>query len=62
MRAPAIMRGSSNIQALAMKLPFAAGAPDSEMRDRLIVIRDTLVVLGIQIAFRAVMMLRRWNM
>jgi hypothetical protein len=25
------------------------------------VVRDTLVVLGIQIAFRVVMLLRRWN-
>lgn len=62
MRAPVIMRGSSNMQALAMKLPFAAGAGDSEMRDCLIVIRDTLIVLSIQIGFRAIMMLRRWNM
>lgn len=60
MRAPAIMRRSSNVQALAIKLPFGAG--DGEMRDLLILIRDTLIVLSIQIGFRAVMMLRRWNM
>ncbi|HKS83410.1 MAG TPA: hypothetical protein VJR23_18035 [Candidatus Acidoferrales bacterium] len=62
MRAPAIMHRSSNVQALAIKLPFAAGAGDGEMRDLLILIRDTLIVLSIQIGFRAVMLLRRWNM
>lgn len=31
------------------------------MRRRLEAVRDTLIVLGIQIVFRAMLALRRWN-
>jgi hypothetical protein len=31
------------------------------MRERLIAVRDTLLVLGLQIVFRVALMLRRWN-
>lgn len=42
----------------------AALAADFEgvaMREKLYVVRDTLIVLGLQLLFRAVMVLRRWN-
>jgi hypothetical protein len=31
------------------------------MRERMVAVRDTLIVLGLQLLFRAVMLLRRWN-
>jgi hypothetical protein len=31
------------------------------MRERLAIVRDTLIVLGMQMAFRAAMWLRRFN-
>ncbi|MGD0957679.1 MAG: hypothetical protein ABR953_12760 [Candidatus Acidiferrales bacterium] len=31
------------------------------MRHRLTVIRDTIVVLGLQVVFRATLILRSWN-
>ncbi len=45
--------------ATAIALP----AQDSEtsMRDAMVVVRDTIVVLAIQLAFRAGLLLRRWN-
>ena len=64
MSAPAVGPGFST-QAVALEIEMQSGltaAGSSEMRDRLIVIRDTLIVLGIQIAFRTGMLLRRWNM
>jgi hypothetical protein len=64
MSAPAVGPGfSTHAVALEIEVPggFSA-AGGSEMRDRLIVVRDTLIVLGIQIAFRMGLLLRRWNM
>lgn len=31
------------------------------MREKLVAVRDTMIVLGLQLVFRAFMMLRRWN-
>jgi hypothetical protein len=31
------------------------------MREKLVAIRDTMIVLGLQLVFRTVMLLRRWN-
>ena len=62
MSAPANTSGSSNAQAVALEIPFSVAAGENEMRERLIVIRDTLIVLGIQLAFRTGILLRRWNM
>jgi hypothetical protein len=52
-------RGSRGIAAVPRAI--AAGFEDEAMREKLAVVRDTLIVLGIQLVFRAVMMLRRWN-
>jgi hypothetical protein len=49
-----------NAEAIALAMPF----PQDEvvaMRARLEALRDTLIVLGLQIVFRAAMLLRRWN-
>jgi hypothetical protein len=34
---------------------------DVAMRKMLVAVRDTLIVLGLQLVFRAVMLVRRWN-
>jgi hypothetical protein len=34
---------------------------ETAMRERLIAVRDTMIVLGLQLVFRAVMLARRWN-
>jgi len=46
-----------------MKLPTALAArfEDVVMREKMALVRDTLIVLGLQLVFRAVMQLRRWN-
>jgi hypothetical protein len=59
---PANASASSNVQAVALEMPLSAAAGENEMRERLLVIRDTLIVLGIQLSFRAGILLRRWNM
>jgi hypothetical protein len=47
--------------AVAMALPYPATFEVTSIRERLTIVRDTLVVLGMQVAFRAVMILRRLN-
>jgi hypothetical protein len=53
---------SAGFQAVAVAMALPGRFDGSEMRERLIVLRDTLIVLGIQIAFRAGLLLRRWNL
>jgi hypothetical protein len=48
-------------KAVAAELPFSACFEDESMRDKLAAIRDTLIVIGLQVVFRAAMLLRRWN-
>lgn len=43
----------------SMSIPQAA--EESALSNRIRIIRDTILVLGIQIVFRATMVLRRWN-
>jgi len=45
--------------AVALLTPYALEA--TPVRERLTIVRDTLVVLGMQMAFRAVMILRQLN-
>lgn len=42
-------------------LPDAATAEEAPMREKLAAIRDTMIVLSLQLVFRTVMLLRRWN-
>jgi hypothetical protein len=42
-------------------MPFPDSMEGSEMRNRMRIVRDTLIVLGIQIVFRFTLLLRRWN-
>lgn len=45
----------------AQAMVLAAPPGKSSTRDKLEALRDTLAVLAIQIVFRAMLLLRRWN-
>jgi hypothetical protein len=42
-------------------MPIPDQSEDTALRDRMRNLRDTLLVLGLQIVFRATLALRRWN-
>jgi hypothetical protein len=50
-----------NREAVAAAMPFPESREAGLMRVRMEAVRDTLIVLGLQVVFRAMMMLRRWN-
>jgi hypothetical protein len=52
---------NAHSNALAVEMPFSAGSEETSMRDKFVAVRDTLVVLGLQVVFRVAMILRRWN-
>jgi hypothetical protein len=52
---------SADRNAPAELRPISAGVEGFSMREKLAAIRDTMIVLGLQIVFRIVMVLRRWN-
>jgi hypothetical protein len=41
--------------------PYTSLLEGTPMREKLTAIRDTMIVLGMQVVFRTVMLLRRWN-
>ena len=47
------------VVAAAIALPQQGMGP--AMREMMVVARDTMIVLMIQLAFRAMLLLRRWN-
>lgn len=46
---------------LRAQLSRASVLEETAMRQKLVAIRDTMIVLGLQLVFRTFMMLRRWN-
>ena len=50
-----------NREAVAAAMPFPESREEGLMRARMEAVRDTLIVLALQIVFRAMMFLRRWN-
>ncbi|MBZ5695636.1 MAG: hypothetical protein LAN36_09775 [Acidobacteriia bacterium] len=46
---------------MAIAIPYPAAFEEISMRERFVVVRDTLIVLGLQVVFRATMILRRLN-
>jgi hypothetical protein len=52
---------SSLGSAMVAGIPRSDFSEEMAMRNRMRVLRDTLLVLGIQIVFRAMLALRRWN-
>jgi hypothetical protein len=43
------------------EMALSTGLEETFMREKMTAARDTLIVLGLQLVFRAVMLLRRWN-
>lgn len=50
-------RGDARVDAM----PFPDGSEEMALRERMRNFRDTILVLGLQIIFRATLALRRWN-
>jgi hypothetical protein len=48
-------------EAVAIVQPFAGCSEDMYMGSRLAALRDTILVVGVQMVFRATLFLRRWN-
>ena len=42
-------------------MPFPENAKETAMHERMSALRDTLLVLGLQLVFRATLIMRRWN-
>jgi|HubBroStandDraft_6_1064221.scaffolds.fasta_scaffold7207043_1 hypothetical protein len=61
MSARAANRWNARPVAVAVALPYPAAMEFTQMREKLSVVRDTLVVLGMQVAFRVTMLLRHLN-
>jgi hypothetical protein len=47
--------------ATAAEMPFPANCEEESMRTRLTAIRDTIIVLALQVVFRTTQALRSWN-
>jgi hypothetical protein len=50
-------RGNGTIEELA----FPEGSKETALRERMVILRDTILILGLQLVFRATMAMRRWN-
>jgi hypothetical protein len=61
MSAPTRDDWNSNPMGATAEMAFPAPTEDVAMRERVNVVRDTMIVLGIQIVFRAMLLLRRLN-
>jgi hypothetical protein len=48
-------------EAMAIAQPFSGSSEDMHMSARLAALRDTILVVGVQMVFRATLFLRRWN-
>jgi hypothetical protein len=59
MRLQANRDWSRNRTAVAVAIPFPTGFEEISMRNTLVAVCDTLVVLSMQLVFRATMILRR---
>jgi hypothetical protein len=53
--------GDRDASASAQSLPVSDSSEVSGMRDRAIAFRDTMIVVAIQLVFRASLAMRRWN-
>lgn len=51
----------SGLGVSAAAVPAAAAPEVALMRERFEVLRDVMVALGMQLVFRATILLRRWN-
>jgi hypothetical protein len=61
MSALAPSRWGSRNAATVAAIPLAEDSKKMAMRERMRIVGDTALVLGLQLVFRATMVLRRWN-
>jgi hypothetical protein len=47
--------------AVAVAMPYSAALEFAPLREKVAIVRDTLIVLGVQIAFRVSILLRHLN-
>jgi hypothetical protein len=52
---------SRTARTIAQALPFPDASEVSVMRQKAIAFRDTMIVMAIQLVFRASLAMRRWN-
>ena len=52
---------SRTATAIAQAPPFPDTAEASVMREKVIAFRDTMIVIALQLVFRATLAMRRWN-
>jgi hypothetical protein len=52
---------STNRNSITAEIVVSAPVEEIAMREKLNVLRDTMIILGIQIVFRAMLLLRRLN-
>jgi len=57
----AAVNGLEQNRKLAAAMPFPEPRQRGSARARMEMLRDTLIVLALQIVFRVTMLLRRWN-
>jgi hypothetical protein len=50
-------RGDANVEAT----PIPEGPKETALWERMLILRDTFLVLGLQLVFRATAVMRRWN-
>lgn len=48
---------ANNVEAM----PIPNGSKGSALQERILILRDTILVFGWQVVFRTTMTLRRWN-
>ena len=46
---------------LRAQLSCSSALEETAMREKMAAVRDTMIVLGLQLVFRTFLMLRRWN-
>jgi hypothetical protein len=51
----------SNVSSTARTMALPKDPDEPAIRNRISNLRDTLLVLGLQLVFRATLILRRWN-
>jgi len=50
-------RGDARVEAM----PFPQSSKETALRERMLIVRDTILVVALQLLFRATLALRRWN-
>ena len=49
------------VRAMTRAIPASENSEARAIRERISIVRDTLLVLALQLVFRATLIMRRWN-